>query len=141
MASCYTGRHFPPTQQAALEYYLPFILEDLENLTQPKWVGILRTPQSPLPVLPWDPAGGGQTSQGQLFPLVPRLLIRKLPSWRTELGTLDSGSLPLSRHLPLTWLLMPVAMSPTLARWNSRMCRCSPLRDCIWTFTPRSQAG
>lgn len=59
MASCYTGRHFPPTQQAALEYYLPFILEDLENLTQPKWVGILRTPQSPLPVLPWDPAGGG----------------------------------------------------------------------------------
>lgn len=37
----------------------------------------------------------------------------------------------------LTWLLMPVAMSPTLTRWNSRICRCSPLRDWIWTLTPR----
>jgi len=98
MASCCTGRHFPTTQRAALEYYLPFILEDLKNLTQPKWVGILRTPQSPLPVLPWDP--GGQTLQGQLFPLVPFLLIQKLPSRRTELGTLDSESLPLSRYPP-----------------------------------------
>lgn len=57
MASCCAGRHFPPTQRAALEYYLLFILEDLENLTQPKWVRILRTLQSPLPVLPWDPGG------------------------------------------------------------------------------------
>lgn len=81
-----------------MEYYLPFILEDLKNLTQPKWVGILRTPQSPLPVLHWDP--GGQTLQGQLFPLVPFLLIQKLPSRRTELGTLDSESLPLSRYPP-----------------------------------------
>lgn len=86
-------------QRAALEYYLPFILEDLENLTQPKWVRILRTFSHHCQSCPGT-LGGGWTIQGQPFPLVPFLLIQKLPSWRTELGTLDSGSLPLSRYLP-----------------------------------------
>lgn len=38
--------------------------------------------------------------------------------------------------LCLTWLLIPVAMSPTFVLWKSLMCKFSPLSNWIWIFTP-----